>query len=758
MGVFYNHVTNRRDVVKKSYLFSDHYACCKHTHMHKLIILLIFISICLLAACDNGMLNNPYSRQDDKENILYASFNSPPKTLDPAKSYASNEYLFTAQIYEPPLQYHYLKRPYTLIPLTAADMPEVTFLDESGQALPEGANSADIVTSVYTITIKPGIYYQPHPAFVKDRAGRYIYHDLSETDLAADDISTLSDFKEVASRELTADDYVYQIKRLGHPQLQSPIAGLMSAYIQGLDAYIDHLDATSAKMAQAGETHAYLDLREHPLAGAEVIDRYRYQLKIHDKNPQFKYWLAMPFFAPVPWEVDRFYQQPGLVARNITLEWYPVGTGPYMLSENNPNRRMVLTRNPNFHGETYPTTGEPDDKAKGLLADAGKPLPFIDMAVFTLEKESIPRWNKFLQGYYDSSGVSSDSFDQVIQSGPIGDLQLTPEMQQLGIYMRTSVVPGIFFLGFNMLDPVVGGDSERARKLRQAISIAVNYEEFIAIFLNGRGTMAHGPIPPGIFGYVAGEAGVNPVVYDWQGNKAVRKSIIEAKKLLTAAGYPDGRDVNTGEPLVLHYDVPASGGPDDKAQFDWLRKQFSQLGVQLDIRATQYNRFQDKIRTGNAQLFFWGWMADYPDPENFLFLLYGPNGRVKHGGENSANYSNPNYDNLFMQMDNMPDGPQRLAIINEMVTILQHDAPWVWAFYPQSLTLSQSWVGITKPTEIGNNTLKYMRIDPDKRAQLRHQWNKPIFWPLVIIFGIIIILLIPVIVHYWQKEHRARKS
>ena len=92
--------------------------------------------------------------------------------------------------------------------------------------------------------------------------------------------------------------------------------------------------------------------------------------------------------------------------------------------------------------------------------------------------------------------------------------------------------------------------------------------------------------------------------------------------------------------------MPASGS-EAKAQFDWLRKQFHKLNIQLDIRSTDYNRFQDKIRHGQAQIFQWGWNADYPDPENFLFLLYGPNGKVATDGENASNYSNTEFRNTL---------------------------------------------------------------------------------------------------------------
>ena len=190
-----------------------------------------------------------------------------------------------------------------------------------------------------------------------------------------------------------------------------------------------------------------------------------------------------------------------MAAKNLTLDWWPVGTGPYMLSENDPNRRMVLSRNPNFHGEAYPCEGEAGDRAAGLLEDCGKPLPFIDQAVFTREKEAIPYWNKFLQGYYDASGISSDSFDQAVRVNVGGDVALTDEMRDKGIRLLTSVKTSTYYLGFNLLDPVVGGLSPRSTRLRQAISIAIDQEEYISIFANGRGIAAQGPLPPGIFGY-----------------------------------------------------------------------------------------------------------------------------------------------------------------------------------------------------------------------------------------------------------------
>jgi ABC-type transport system substrate-binding protein len=707
----------------------------------RLLSCFCIILILSLTGCDFSAMNSPYPEQLESDSIFYTSFSLRPKHLDPARSYSSNEVSFTGQIYEPPLQYHYLKRPYQLIPLTAKQLPMVRYYNEYNEEVDEGNN---ITYSVYDITIKPNIYYQPHPAFAKALDGHYLYHQLKKNEL--DSISTLFDFEKNDTRELIAEDYVYQIKRLAHPKVHSPIVGLMANYIVDLADF-------SKKLHQIQQNNKTIDLRKISFEGAKVIDRYHYQIKVIGKYPQLKYWLAMPFFAPIPWEADVFYEQQGLIEKNISLDWYPVGTGPYYLTENDPNRRMVLSKNPNYHEDYYPKQGEPSDQAEGLLNDAGKRLPFIDKVMFTLEKETIPYWNKFLQGYYDISGISSDSFEQAIQMNTTGELGLSEQMKEQGIALKTAVETSVFYTGFNMQDPVVGGYSEQAQKLRQAISIAIDQEEYISIFANGRGIVAQGPIPPGIFGYVAGEKGFNPYVYDWLEGDVKRKPIKYAQKLLAEAGYPAGRSQQTGEPLILYFDVTGSG-PDSKARFDWLRKQFQKLSIQLVIRETDYNRFQDKMQTGQAQLFQWGWNADYPDPENFLFLLYGPNSKVISGGQNSSNYQNQQFDTLFEQMKIMADSVQRKEIIEKMLAIARKDAPWIWGYHPKQFSLYHSWNKNVKANLMANNITKYRRIDVEQRSKLQQIWNRPILWPIVLFLVISVMLISPAFIRYRSKKQQ----
>ncbi len=670
--------------------------------------------------------NDPYPAAERGKSILYSAFIERPKHLDPVQSYTEDEAKFTQQVYESPLQYHYLKRPYELVPLTAMEVPKPQVI-EGGKF------------TVYEVKIRPGIQYQPHPAFVPENHG-----------LQAAKIEKLRTPYELAlgSRELTADDYIYQIKRLAHPKLHSPILGLMSEYIVGLDDF--------AKEIKNHSGSGWLDLRLHPLQGVERVDAHTFRVKLKGSYPQFLYWLAMPFFAPVPWEAEKFFEQPGMAEKNFTLDWWPVGTGAYMLTENNPNARMVLERNPNFRGEPYPSQGEAGDREAGLLADAGRMMPFIDKVVFSREKEGIPYWNKFLQGYFDSSAIPSDTFDQAVRVSIEGDAGLTPEMEERGIKLRTSVDTTILYLGFNWLDSTVGGSSERTRKLRQAISIAVDWEECISIFLNGRGLVGHDPLAPGIFGQREGAEGINPVTHRWRDGAPRRRPLEQARKLLAEAGYPDGRDAKTGAPLVLYLDT-VGRGPGDKPRFDWWRRQFAKLSIQLEIRDTDWNRYQEKIRKGSQQLYILGWNADYPDPENFMFLLHGPQSRAKNQGENASNYSNPEFDALFERMKNIPNSPERQKLIDRMVEIVRRDAPWLWGYHPKSYGLTHSWMQNGKPNNMARNNLKYLRVDVAKREAMRAQWNRPVVWPAVLICLLVVASAIPAVLAYRRRERMAAR-
>jgi len=408
-----------------------------------------------------------------------------------------------------------------------------------------------------------------------------------------------------------------------------------------------------------------------------------------------------------------------------------------MLREYEQDRRHVLVRNPLYHEDLYPCEGEEADRAAGLLADCGKPMPFIDRVEFDVERERVPLKSKFTQGYLDIPEIERADWG-VEFLADMNDADATRDrFIDRGFQFPQTVDLTIWYMGFNMLDPVVGkGDTPereaKNRKLRQALSIAMDWEEgYGRIFLNKAGEAAHGPIPAGIFGSRHGTVeGHNPVTHQVVDGKVLRRPVDDARRLLAEAGYPGGRDAATGRPLVLNYDFQRVLTPELKAELDWTVKQFAKLGVQLEIRATDFNQYQEKTRRGKHQVFFGGWGADYPDAENFLFLLYGPNAKSKHEGENIANYENTAFDKRFKQLQLLEDGPEKQKLIDEMVSIVRADAPWMFGYLPYAAGAYAPWVHNGKPGVMGRDVIRFHRIDPVLRAGRQAEWNRPITWPL----------------------------
>ncbi|MEH6636087.1 MAG: ABC transporter substrate-binding protein [Halioglobus sp.] len=698
-----------------------------------------------LSACGDSPWNNPHA-PDKEGKLIYQSVMSPapPKHLDPAISYATDESLIIMQIYEPPLGYHFLKRPYELLPLALESMPMVTYLREDGQTLEEGDDS--VAFSRYTLRLRDTAHYQPHPAFARDAQGKPLY--VFDTPADGAQYKQIPDFPQSGDRLVHANDYAYAIKRLADPLNGSPMLSFMSQYIVGMKEFSDQL----AEVPRDG----WLNLDHYPMAGLEVVDERTLNITIMGRYPQFVYWLAMQFFSPIAPEVDRFYHNPGFVDRNLTLDWWPVGSGPFMMIKNDPNTEIVLERNPNYREDFFPTEGAPGDREAGLLADAGKRIPFIDRAVFRLEKEVLPLWTKFLQGYYDRSGEvhgnTNRVFDQAFVVGPDG-VEMSGDLADHDITMSPDVKPGIYYYGFNMRDPLVGGYTEDKRKLRQALQIAFNTEEFINIFYKGNGIAAHNVIPPGIPGYLEGEAGMNPYVYDWVDGEPRRKSIEYARQLLVEAGYPNGRDARTGEPLKIFIDVQSQAI--GNTSMNWIDRVFSEIGVQVEFRPADWNRTREKLLTGNTQIFSHGWLADYPDPENFLFLLYGPESPLlcQCDGANNSNYANEEFDELFRAVRVLPQGAERDDLVARMVELYRRDAVWLYAYYPKDIYLNNSWVFNTKRHGISKAMLKYIRIDDQKRHAMRVKWNQPVTWPLFAGALLISGLVLPGVVAYRRRQN-----
>ena len=711
-----------------------------------------------LAGCDNS----PWESGAAGQNTLFTAMQEgSPRHLDPTASYWAPDTTFTYQIYEPPYGYHYLKRPYQLIGKSAQEVAKPRFYDKDGRQLPDDAPGDQVAESVYDIRIKPGILYQPHPAFARDANGDYYYHSMKPGELAGR-YSPLQ-FEHQGTRELVADDFVYALKRHATPRITTPIYGIFSEYVIGLKEYGETIKREDARL-RAGRDPAdldrpFLDFRKFPLAGATAPDKYTFRVRIKGRYPQWNYWMAMTFMAPVPWEADAFYAQPGMAAASLTLDTWPVGTGPFMETEYFKDRRQVMTRNPNYRGEPYPCEGAPGDKEEGLLDDCGKKTPFVDRIVVTAEREKVPQKAKFLQGFYDLEVFERTDLGMEYIIAKQDSEDIRKEYDAKGFRLDRFDDVWKYNIAYNMLDPVIGkGDTpeqqQRNRKLREAMNIAIDWEEFSKVFPNRAGATAQGPLPNGIFGSrQSTPEGVNPYTHRLVDGLPVRRSIEDAKKLMVEAGYPEGRDVRTGRPLVINYDFYALPTPERKVEIDWVVRQFAKLNIQLEVRATDNNQFQDKVRKGKHQVFWYGWNADYPDAENFLFLFYGPNAKSVSDGENVTNYQNPEFDKLFVQMKTLDDGPAKQALIDQMIKILEADAPETFGYFPYSSAAVQHWVYNSKPAILIRDHGRYLRIDVDERRRAQAEWNKPIWWPMIVL-TLVFACLLWLAVHAFRRRER----
>jgi ABC-type transport system substrate-binding protein len=691
-----------------------------------------------LAACNN----NPWPKGSASDNTIYsAMIENTPRHLDPTASYWSNDTLVTYQVYEPPYGYHYFKRPFELVPKSAEKVVAPTYLDKNGQPLPDDAPVEQIAESVYDVPIKKRILYQPHPAFARDDKGGYRYHAMKPGELGAR--KSPMDFEHQGTRELVAEDFVYALKRHATTRITTPIAGVFAEYVIGLAEYMELVKKEDAKLRAGTDPSSldkpFLDFRRWPLAGASAPETHLLRIRLKGKYPQWKYWMQMTFTAPVPWEADAFYAQPGLAERGVTLDQWPVGTGPYMVTEFEKDRRIVMARNPNYRGEPFPCEGMPEDVKAGALADCGKKTPFVDRIVSAVEREGTPQRNKFRDGFYDLEVFERTDTGTTYIVEALDSEDVREDYARKGFSFPKYADVNSYIVGFNMLDPVLGGDDTpegkvRARKLRQAITIAIDWDEYSKIFPKKGGLTAMSPLPAGIPGTREGTPeGVNPITHRWVDGKPVRHPIADAKKLMEQAGYPSGRDAKTGQPLVINYDVYYPATPERKPEIDWMVRQFAKIDIQVEVRATDNNQFQDKVRKNKHGVFWSGWNADYPDAENFLFLFYGPNSKSVSDGENTANYQNPEFDKLFAQLKTLDDGPAKQAVIDKMVKMLQDDAPWSMGFYPWASLAVQGWVKNTKPAILIRDHGRYLKLDIAAREAALASWNRPLWWPLVLI-------------------------
>jgi len=517
----------------------------------------------------------------------------------------------------------------------------------SAAALPE--ISADGRT--YTFRIRKGIYYTDDPAF----KGR--------------------------KRELTAQDFAYSIRRFFDPKNRSPYAFLFTGKVVGLDEF--------TARAKAGAKFDY----DTPVAGLQTPDRYTLVIRLKERDLNFSHVLAFPVTSAVAREVIEAYGD--------EVPSHPVGSGPFYLKRYVRSSKIVLAANPGYRGKKWDFAPGDNPRFKQIAERMqGKQLPLIDGVEISIMEETQSRWLAFQRGETDMEYALWD----VSPTFMTDDGRLRPEFVRRGIQLDRTVDPEIIYLYFNMLDKIgdtpnpVGGFSKERMALRRAIAMSYKIDDQIRIIRKGQAVRAQYPIPPGIVGH--DPKYVSSIPYDPRA----------ANALLERYGYkkgPDGyRRQPNGEPLVIKY---GSTPTERDRQFDELMQRgLDAIGIKMEIQKDRFPELLKMEKQCRLMVRHAAWIADWPDGDNFMQLLYGPNTYES----NNACYKSPEYDKRYAKSRTMPDGPERDRLYHEMTRLMETDTVWLLADSRIRNTLQHpNVVGFTKHPVLHAEWL-YLDLDP----------------------------------------------
>jgi ABC-type transport system substrate-binding protein len=393
------------------------------------------LAAALVAAC--AMLAGPPVGAADPPKVLRYAFPTAETGFDPAQVSDLYSRIVTSHIFDSPLTYDHLARPYKLKPSTAAEMPEV---------------STDFRS--FTFRIKPGIHFADDPVF----KGR--------------------------KRELVAQDYVYSIKRVYDPAIKSPSQG----YVE--DEGIIGLRELREEALKSGKPFDY----DREVEGIRALDRYTFRVKLREPRPRHleAVWAGRDIFAgAMAREVVEAYGD--------KIMEHPVGTGPFRLVEWRRSSRMVFERNPHYREDLYDAEPNADDaEGHALLARLkGRRLPMVDRVEVSVIEAAQPRWLGFLSGDQDFLERLPDEFaDQAVPGGKIA-----PHLAKRGIQVLRTPAADVTLTVFNMEHPLVGGYTPEKVALRRAMVLGNNVQREIQLLRRGQAIPAQSMMPPMTSGY-----------------------------------------------------------------------------------------------------------------------------------------------------------------------------------------------------------------------------------------------------------------
>ena len=507
--------------------------------------------------------------------------------------------------------------------------------------------------TVYTLRVKPGIVFSPDPAF----GGK--------------------------PRELTAADYVYSIKRLLDPKLRSQWLFLVDGKIKG-----------AAEVIAAARKSGAFDY-DLPMEGLRALDRYTLRITLNATDFAFGYILAMPPTAAVAREVVERY--------GADFAFHPVGTGPYVIKDWVRNSRVSLEASPTYRGQVFETAGGPDEESRRIAANLrGKVLPLIGRIDIFIIEEPQPRWLAFLNEEHDYIRPLPDEFANLAMPGG----QLAPNLARRGITATADEEAWVTYTTFNMAPTIdgkpndLGGYTPERVGLRRAMAMAYRADDQVAILDKYQSVRTHTFLPPVVTGHVAGF--VSPTL---------EYNVPKARALLDMYGYLDRdgdgcREKPDGTRLRIdHAYYPTSR---ERERNKLWKASMDDIGICMTFdKVEQLPELRKQARTGRVQMFSYGWIADYPDGENFLQLFAGKT----IGQANYAMFDLAEYNALYAQAIRLPEGPERAALYQKMVKLVLVYVPWMVETYKAYHVLVQPWVKNLRKHPFGHEPWRYLDID-----------------------------------------------
>lgn len=549
----------------------------------------IVVAIAAIAFLIVAILHRKGRSNGAHQKVIHLSTEVRIENLDPIHAYNIYQGGEVGKIYEGLMEYQYNHPPFNVVPNLAAEMPEV-----SDDGL------------IYTFKIRKGVKF---------------HHDEC--------------FPNKKGRELQATDFVFSLKRLADPKLQSPVFSAIDGRIVGLNAW-------RKANAKSPETDYSTDIE-----GLQALDKYTLQIKLTKPYPQLLFELAWPWFFAVPHEAVSHYGD--------QFPIHPVGTGPFKLEKFDPQSpQLVYLKNPTYRDKRFPKD------IPGLESYGGKRIPFLQKIVTHIIPEEHPRWLSFQNKELDLFYIPKVLLKEIYKK----EGKLSDELHNKGIQAHSGPDLCIGYVGFNHHHPLFKNNLA----LRKALSLAINRKELIRLFFP-KTTPAQSIIPPGVSGYE--KRFINPnCSFDLE----------KAKKLLSDAGYPNGK----GLPPIS-FDTVAS--THYRQMGEYFKRSFAKIGVRLEVKTPPYTTLLQKLKNKSTMLYTTGFTS-YPDGFEFLKLLYGPYA----GGHNESNFNDTAFNKLFEEAMTMPDCPDRTSIYRKLNRMAAAKVPVIYLVNTVQHCIHQKWV------------------------------------------------------------------